>query len=393
MKPTPQRGTYAGPRSVIADRVFDGRRWHDRSAVLLEGERIKGLAACGDVPPIWPQRNLPNGTILAPGFIDLQVNGGGSILLNDQPTAEGMRAIASAHRRFGTTGCLPTLITDTIGQVAITIEAARAIAGRDGVLGLHVEGPFINPARKGVHRADRIASASLADLEILGPLGAAGRSLVTLAPECVPAGFVRRLSESGIRVSAGHSEATAHQIAHAVDDGLTGVTHLLNAMPPLTARAAGIVGATLADNRLVAGLIVDGIHVDPIAVRAAFAAKGADGIALVTDAMPTVGSDADGFDLMGMSIQLANGRLTTEDGTLAGAHLDMASAVRNAVNLAGLSLADALRSASRTPARFLGLEGERGCLVAGAYADLVALTPSLDVIATWVAGDEACYGD
>jgi N-acetylglucosamine-6-phosphate deacetylase len=317
----------------------------------------------------------------------LQVNGGGGVLLNDQPTLEGLRAIARAHRRYGTTACLPTLITDTRARIRTAIVAARSVAGRDGVLGLHLEGPFISPRRLGVHPADRVAKPGAGDLEEFCELGAVGRSLVTLAPECVPAGFVRTLARSGVRVSIGHSEASAAVVMQAVADGATGVTHLFNAMPPLSARAPGIVGAALSEHRLTAGLIVDGIHVDPVSVRAAFAAKGSDRIALVTDAMPTVGTSSHRFELGGRTIKLADGRLTTEEGTLAGAHLDMASAVRNAVKLAGLALEDALRAASLTPARFLGLDNERGVLIPGARADFVALTPDLKVVATWIDGD------
>ena len=177
----------------------------------------------------------------------------------------------------------------------------------------------------------------------------------------------------------------------AVADGLTGITHLFNAMPPFAGREPGIIGAAFAEPRLTAGIIVDGIHVDPIAVRAAFAAKGAGGIALVTDAMPSVGARLDQFQLMGRTISLSGGRLTAQDGTLAGAHLDMASAVRNAVRLGKLPLDDALRAASLTPAKFLGLERERGALVRDARADMAALTPDLDVIGTWVDGVEQCY--
>ena len=173
----------------------------------------------------------------------------------------------------------------------------------------------------------------------------------------------------------------------AVADGATGVTHLFNAMPPMSAREPGIIGAALADDRLTAGLIVDGIHVDPVSVRAAFRAKGCDRIALVTDAMPTVGTSLDRFDLAGRTITLSDGRLTSEQGTLAGAHLDMASAVRNTVRLAHLPLEDALRAASLSPARFLGLDHERGLLTPGARADLVALSQELSVLATWLDGD------
>jgi N-acetylglucosamine-6-phosphate deacetylase len=302
-----------------------------------------------------------------------------------------MRAVAQAHRRYGTTGCLPTLISDTRAQVRTAIAAARSIAGRDGVLGLHLEGPFLNPRRSGVHRLDRIIKPTAGDLEELCELAGAGRSLVTLAPECVPAGFVRTLASSGLRVSIGHSEATATAVMQAVADGATGVTHLFNAMPPLSAREPGIIGTALAEDRLIAGLIVDGIHVDPLLVRAAFSAKSSERIALVTDAMPTVGASLDNFKLAGRLIKLKNGKLSTEDGTLAGAHLDMASAVRNAVRLACIPIEDVLRAASLTPARYLGLENERGLLVPGARADLVALTPELTVIATWVEGSTEEY--
>ncbi len=253
-------------------------------------------------------------------------------------------------------------------------------------LGLHLEGPFISPRRPGVHRPDRIVKPEAGDLEQLCDLAGAGSSMVTLAPECVPGDFVRTLTSQGIRVSIGHSEAAAAAVLQAVGEGASGVTHMFNAMPPMTARGPGIIGAALADERLTAGLIVDGIHVDPIAIRAAFAAKGCDRIALVTDAMPTVGSALDRFELDGQLIRLADGRLTTEAGTLAGAHLDMASAVRNAVTMCKIPLESALSAASLTPARFLGLDNERGILASGARADFVALTQELTVIATWIDG-------
>jgi N-acetylglucosamine-6-phosphate deacetylase len=387
MSPGRNNPSSADGHAVLADRIFDGDGWHAKSAVLAREGRIVGLASWAEVPPDWRQTRLPAGAFLAPGFIDLQVNGGGGVLLNDQPTADGMRAIARAHRRFGTTACLPTLITDTHDRMRSAITAARAVSGKSGILGLHLEGPFISPQRPGVHRPDRIVKPVAGDLEQLCELAGAGRSLVTLAPECVPAGFVRTLASSGVRVSIGHSEAPATVVTQAVADGATGVTHLFNAMPPLSARDPGIIGTALAERRLTAGLIVDGIHVDPVSVQAAFAAKGSDRIALVTDAMPTVGASVDHFKLVGRTIKLAGGRLTTEEGTLAGAHLDMASAVRNAVRLAKVSLEDALRAASLTPARFLGLDKERGALVAGARADLVALTEDLRVVATWLDGE------
>jgi N-acetylglucosamine-6-phosphate deacetylase len=370
--------------AICAERVFDGRRSHQRAAVLVEGGRIGGLSSWSELPDGLPQERLPDGAMLVPGFVDLQVNGGGGLLLNDQPTAEGMRAIARAHRPLGTTAILPTLITDTRGQMIVAIEAALEAAGGDGVLGLHLEGPFLSAARPGIHRKDRIANAEMGDLDVLRRLPP--HSMVTLAPECVPQGFIRGLVQAGIRVSAGHSEGSAEVMQRAIGEGLTGVTHLYNAMPPLMGRAPGIVGMALTEPRLIAGLIVDGHHVDPVSVRAAFAAKGADGIALVSDAMPSVGSSETQFELMGRTISLRDGKLTSDDGTLAGAHLHMAAGVKKAVMLAGIALEDALHAATLTPARFLGLGGERGAIAPGAHADVVALSSDLDVLSVWAAG-------
>jgi len=383
MSPNRNKPSNAEGYAILADRIFDGYGWHRETAVMIQDGRIAGLAPPGEVPPDWVLTRLAAGILLAPGFIDLQVNGGGGVLLNDQPTADG--------RRYGTTACLPTLISDTREQMHTAIAAARSAAGRDGILGLHLEGPFISPQRPGVHRPGRIVQPGAGDLEQLRDLAIAGRSLITLAPECVPAGFVLALASSGVRISIGHSEASAAGVTRAVAEGATGVTHLFNAMPPLRARAPGIVGAALAEPRLTAGIIADGIHVDPVSVQAAFAAKGPDRIALVTDAMPTVGTSLDRFELVGQTIRLADGQLTTEEGTLAGAHLDMASAVRNVVRLANVPLEDALRAASLTPARFLGLDNERGAIVSDACADLVALNREMTVVATWRDGEVESY--
>jgi N-acetylglucosamine-6-phosphate deacetylase len=385
---SPQPAEHAGrPQLALsADRIFDGYRWHNDAVILIDRGMVQCIAPRDQSVGDWPIEVMPLGTMLAPGFIDLQVNGGGGILLNDEPTPDAMRAIARAHRRYGTTGCLPTLISDTRAKTTAAIAAAKSLGGTDGILGLHLEGPFISRLRPGIHREDCILSATTDDLDWLGELSAVGSSMVTLAPECVPAGFVRALARSGIRVSVGHSEAVPDILIRAIDEGLSGVTHLFNAMPPMSARAPGIIGVALTDERLTAGIILDGIHVDPLVVRAAFSAKDRSNIALVSDAMPTVGTEQDHFELMGRQIHLRQGRLVSENGTLAGAHLDMASAVRNAVMLGGISLDDALRAASLVPARFLGIEHHRGVLSAGARADIVALKANLDVLTTWIAG-------
>jgi N-acetylglucosamine-6-phosphate deacetylase len=384
MGPEPAEHARTPRLAISADRIFDGYRWHKDAVILVDGGVVQRIA-----PRDQSDRTtevMPPGMMLAPGFIDLQVNGGGGLLLNDEPTPDAMRAIARIHRRFGATSCLPTLISDSRAKATAAIAAAKSLAGTDGILGLHLEGPFISRARPGIHRSDYILAATRDDLDWLGELSAVGSSMLTLAPECVPVGFVKALAMSGIRVSVGHSEAAPDILMRAIDEGLSGVTHLFNAMPAMRAREPGIVGVALTDRRLTAGIILDGHHVDPLLVRAAFSAKGRDTIALVSDAMPTVGTEQDHFELMGRQIRLRNGRLISESGTLAGAHLDLASAVRNAVTLVGISLDDALRAASLVPARFLGIEPQRGTLTAGARADIVALTPNLEVHTTWVAG-------
>jgi N-acetylglucosamine-6-phosphate deacetylase len=385
-EPTHQPSAGDARFALIADRIFDGHRWHQRTAVMIDRGVVRGIALTADIPDDWPRRAMQPGTILAPGFIDLQVNGGGGVLLNDEPTPDGMRAIATAHRRFGTTACLPTLITDTREKAKAAIAAAKIAAGHDGILGLHLEGPFISPSRPGIHPPERIASAGLPDLDWLCEAESCGSSLVTLAPECVPSGFIDALARAGIRVSAGHTEASAAVMNRAIEDGLSGITHLHNAMPMMRAREPGVVGIALSDPRIFASLIVDGLHVDTIVVRATFAAMGADRVALITDAMPTVGTTADAFRLFDRTIRLRNGRLTSDSGVLAGAHLDMASAVRIAVQSAAVPIDYALRSASLTPARFLGIADQRGTLTAGARADIVALGSAFEVLDTWVGG-------
>ena len=328
------------PRSAIsADRVFDGYRWHDDAVILIDRGAVQGIAPRDQAAADRPTEVMPPGTVLAPGFIDLQVNGGGGILLNDQPTPEAMRAIARAHRRYGTTSCLPTLISDTRAKAMAAIAAAKSLDDADGVLGLHLEGPFISRARPGIHRADRILSATTGDLDWLGELAALGSSMVTLAPECVAAGFVKTLAARGIRVSVGHSEAGADILTRAIDEGLTGVTHLFNAMPAMSAREPGIVGVALTDQRLTAGIILDGIHVDPLVARAAFSAKDRSNMALVSDAMPTVGTEQDHFELMGRRIRLRDGRL----GAAASRRADSAAA-----RATGLRKRNARRRSSRT---------------------------------------------
>lgn len=369
--------------ALVGARIFDGARMLEGHAVVLDGARIAAVAPAAEVGADVEVRTVEG--LLAPGFIDVQVNGGGGVLFNDERSVAGIHAIGEAHRRHGTTGFLPTVITDTTAHMK---EAAAAVRqglaeGVPGLLGIHFEGPFINPARRGVHDAVYFRAPDDADIAVMTAPDL-GRRLVTLAPEVVPPGFVAKLAAAGAVVSAGHTTADVETMQAAVRDGLTGVTHLFNAMPPLAARDPGPVGAALSMPEIWAGVIADGIHVAPATLRAAFAAK-AERLMLVTDAMPSVGGDATSFLLQDREVTLEDGRLTTAAGTLAGAHLDMASAVRNTVGL-GMPLPQALRMASANPAAFLGLDAELGKIAPGHRASLVLLDDSLTVKATWIDG-------
>lgn len=370
--------------TIAAPQLFDGTSLRGASLVTVSGGLIESVSFGQVASPATV--SLPADAILAPGFIDIQVNGGGGVLLNDEPTEEGVRRIVEAHRRTGTTGCLPTLISDCTDVIERLAAAAPASVQIPGVLGLHLEGPALNKARKGIHLESAIRAPSPRDLAAMQSIGSCGRSVVTVAPECVPPSLLDSLIEAGFRISAGHSEATAMQIRQSADGGLTGVTHLFNAMSQLSAREPGMVGAALDDERLFAGIICDGIHVDPVSLRIAMRCKGRNRLMLVTDAMPLIGTDQTDFLLQGRRITLQGDRLSGPDGTLAGAHLTMMQAVHRAVALLGLTLADALTMASRTPAAFLGLEAELGAIAPGYRADLVAFSSNFEVINTWVGG-------
>ncbi|MBF9232695.1 N-acetylglucosamine-6-phosphate deacetylase [Microvirga alba] len=375
------------PFALTGACVFDGTHILEGRAVVIENGRIVGLPFEKDLGAATERRKVEG--LLAPGFIDVQVNGGGGVFFNDVRTAEGIKTIAKAHRAFGTIGLLPTFITDTRERMTEAVEAMRvALAARTpGVLGIHVEGPFINPERKGVHNPAYMRPMEEEDLAILTSLKE-GRTLVTLAPERNAMEMVARLAAAGVLVCAGHTAGDYATIMEACRHGLRGFTHLFNAMPPMAGRDPGPVGAALDSNSTWCGLIVDGYHVSDAALRIAIAAKGTGHMMLVTDAMSVTGTDMTSFDIHGRTIYRKGGKLTTADGTLAGSDLDMASAVRNSVQRLGLALPDVLRMASLAPAAFLRLDHELGRIAPGYRASLVLLDDDLHVQKTWIDGED-----
>jgi N-acetylglucosamine-6-phosphate deacetylase len=375
-------------RALVNARVLLDDGFHDDMAVLLDGAGdIAGLVPAGQARVQAAEVHDLAGGWLLPGFIDAQVNGGGGVLFNNDTSVEAIAAIGRAHRRFGTTGFLPTLISDDAGVMARAVAATRdaIAAGVAGVLGVHLEGPYLAPARKGTHDAAKFRVPDAAEIAMATALDN-GVTVVTLAPEQVPLDTIRAMVARGAIVVAGHTAASYEQVRAGLDAGLRGFTHLYNAMSPLQGREPGAVGAALEDRDSWCGIIADGVHVHPGSLRVALAAKPRGKLFLVTDAMPMVGADDPSFALYGEVITAIDGVVRNAAGSLAGSALDMATAVRNCVHLLGLPLDEAARMASTYPARFLGLDGRLGRVAPGLQADLVLLDDALQVRSTWIAG-------
>lgn len=376
--------------ALVNGRLLRDSGWVEDHVMLIEGGRIQQIVPSD---AHWRADTTYDcrGQTLLPGFIDVQVNGGGGVLFNDDPSVASIQEIGRAHRRFGTTGFLPTLISDDLDVVSRAVKAAQdAIeAGVPGVLGIHIEGPFLNEARKGVHDETKLRWLNEDALGLLTSLKG-GKTLVTLAPERTTPQIIRKLVDAGVIVSAGHTNGTYAEIRSALDHGLTGFTHLFNAMSQLSGREPGAVGAALDDDDSWCGIIVDGHHVDPVVLKIAMRSKRPDRFMLVTDAMPTVGAPNKTFSLQGRPISVAyDNMLVDENGRLAGSDIDMATAVRNSLEMLDLDLPQAARMASLYPATFLGLNRELGRIEPGFRADLVLVDAGLNVLETWIGGKAA----
>jgi N-acetylglucosamine-6-phosphate deacetylase len=372
--------------ALVNTRVLTAKGWRDDVAVVVDGGRILELVASDGIAFGTEVRDL-GGRMLLPGFIDCQVNGGGGVLFNDQPTVEGIRAIGEAHRRFGTTGFLPTLISDTSEKMQAAIAAVGAAIGEGvpGVLGIHLEGPFLSREKRGVHAEQFLHAPDSVELQTAASLQR-GLTLLTLAPERVDPEAIRGLAERGVIIAAGHSNADHDTVRAALDAGVRGFTHLFNAMSPLASRAPGMVGAALDHAESWCGVIADGHHVHPAAIRIALKAKPRGKIFFVTDAMPPVGADDPSFTLGGETITARDGICQTANGTLAGSALSMIEAIRNAVTMLGVPLEEAARMASTYPADFLGLGDTHGRIAPGCRADFTVIDAELRVTETWIDG-------
>ena len=349
----------------------------------------------GIISDLFPIEKRPKGLLveeisegyLVPGFFDIQVNGGGGFLFNDDPSLETIQNIGSAHRKFGTTSFFPTLISDDLDKIAAAISAVdQAIAmGVPGVVGIHIEGPFLNEKKKGIHDAGKFKCLDEEAVQLLSSLKS-GKTLVTLAPEINDPQFITKLTQSGVTVAAGHTNGTYEQTIASIEAGVTGFTHLFNAMSAFQSREPGAVGAAFEMMETWASVIADGFHVHPAVLRHAIKTKGTDKIILITDAMPTVGSQKKEFWLGNEHIKAKDGKCTNADGVLAGSDLDMASAVKYITEHVGFSLEQAIEMASRSPAKFMKLENEVGSIAIGKKANFALLDDKLDVLNVWIEG-------
>jgi N-acetylglucosamine-6-phosphate deacetylase len=375
--------------ALVNAKIFTGDEWLLEHAVVIAAEKIVEVCPLAQLTRHCSSIDL-QGARLIPGLIDSQVNGGGGLLFNDAPTLATLRTISAAHRRYGTTGLLPTLISDDLSVIQQGIAAVAQALDENlpGILGIHLEGPFLNPVKKGVHNAEKFRTLDDEAIALLSSL-TQGRTLVTLAPELTTPPAIRQLVNAGVIVAGGHSEATYAQTRTALAAGLRSFTHLFNAMTPLTSREPGMVGAALEDEQSWCGIIVDGHHVHPASLKIALAAKPRGKLVLVTDAMPSVGAVDKHFTLYGEPIYVEQGRCTTADGTLAGSDLDMLAAVRNTIELLAVPFEEAIRMASRYPATLLNLHHELGTIKPGMRASMIAVDDNLNLLKSWIDGEES----
>lgn len=363
-------------------RIFDGQRLHENSALTVEDGIVTGIGPAPEQPDV----TLPGG-VLSPAFVDLQVNGGGGIMVDGQADAGRLAAICASHILQGCAGILPTLITDTPEATSRVIEAAVAAAQANvpGFLGLHLEGPHLDPRRKGAHDPALIRPMTAEDLALIC---AAARRLpvlmVTLAPGPVSTDQITALTRAGVMVSLGHSDCSMAEARAAIDAGAACATHLFNAMSQMTAREPGLVGAVL-DGTVAAGVIADGIHVAPALLRIALAAR-PEGLFLVSDSMAFAGADLAELTLGGRKVQRREGRITLEDGTLAGADLRLDRAIAVMVRQAGIAPDRALAMATSVPAALIGIGDRLGHLLPGRRADMVHLDEDWALSGVWWGG-------
>ena len=376
--------------ALTQGRIFTGHEILDDHAIIVANGLIERICPLADVPANVEQRSV-NGAILAPGFIDVQLNGCGGVQFNDTAeavTVETLEIMQKANEKSGCTSFLPTLITTSDDLMKQGVRVMREYLAKhpNQALGLHLEGPWLNLVKKGTHNPEFVRKPDHELVQFLCD-NADVITKVTLAPEMVAPEVITALANAGIVVSAGHSNATAKEARIGFRAGITFATHLFNAMPYMSGREPGLTGAILDANEIYCGIIADGLHVDYINIRNAKRLKG-DKLCLVTDATAPAGANIDQFIFAGKTIYYRNGLCVDENGTLSGSSLTMIEGVRNLVEHANIALDEVLRMATLYPARAIGVEKHLGSIAPGKVANLTAFTHDFKIIKTIVNGDE-----
>lgn len=378
-------------QAITGAKVFTGERTLTGYAVVIDKDQVLSVTPEDQLPANIDKIAVAGGT-LCPGFIDVQVNGGGGVLLNNAPTVDSLKQMVQGHRQFGTTGMMPTMISDTADVVKQGVQAVEtAISeGVDVILGIHVEGPFFNPARRGAHLEAHIRT--IEDDDVTWPsMLPSGKFIYTIAPEMTTPERITQLLQTGAKVSIGHTGANYDDVKTALDLGVDGFTHLFNAMTPMQGREPGVVGAAIESQEAWVGIIVDGYHVHPASLKSAIAAKPVGKAVLVTDAMATIGAEEKSFQIYDETIYEKEGKLVNAEGNLAGSAISMIDAVKNATTMLDLSLEEAIRMASLYPAQYLGLGDQYGLLKSGYKANMVHFDDEFNVTSTWVSGQQETH--
>ncbi|NOI00309.1 N-acetylglucosamine-6-phosphate deacetylase [Vibrio kanaloae] len=366
-------------------KIYTGSDVLTDHAVVIENELIKKVCPISEMPEGIEIRDL-NGANLSPGFIDLQLNGCGGVMLNDEITADTMQIMHKANLQSGCTSFLPTLITSSDEDMRAVITAAREYHNQyqNQSLGLHLEGPYLNVAKKGIHNVDHIRKSDSDMIELICE-NSDLVAKVTLAPELNDPEHIERLHKAGVVVSIGHTNATYAEARQGFESGITFATHLFNAMTPMVGREPGVVGAIYDTPEVYAGIIADGFHVDYANIRIAHKIKG-EKLVLVTDATAPAGANMEYFIFVGKKVYYRDGKCVDENGTLGGSALTMIEAVQNTVEHAGIALDEALRMATLYPATAIGVESKLGRIKKGMVANLAVFDRDFNVKATVVNG-------
>ena len=374
-------------QALIGAQLFSGKEFFDNRALLIDGENIIDVINEHDIPNNFEIQKL-NGGILSPGFIDLQVNGGGGKLFNNSPDKESLNAIIEAHQHFGTTSIMPTVISDSLNvlkRCATTIS--EEIESNKSLLGVHIEGPFFNVKYRGVHQKQYINTINSDYLNLFESLQDFP-VMLTLAPECISTKQLKHLKSLGFKILAGHTDASYDQLEEAIKYGLDGFTHLFNAMGQISAREPGVVGSALTFDNTTASIIVDLHHVHPSLIQMAYKQKPQGKLFFVSDSMAPIHHGEPSFELYDEVVSESNGRIINSEGKLAGSSITQIDAIKNAYQSCNIPLNEALAMASRYPAEYLGVANYLGSLESGYRADLTHFSLDFQVQNVWVAGKQ-----